>query len=156
MLYHPNRTKRLAAIADRLCDASDNTIDLAIAVATEAYRHGQDDHDQIPAQLRTLISAGAWTDAGLTLIADKLPQWKLRRLAYDEGQWHCALSLQPDLPEWLDQAIETSHWNLPLAVLSAVVEGLQQLPETPAANRKPTVPRVRPTHDETILCENFA
>jgi hypothetical protein len=156
MLYHPNRTKRLTALAGRLCDASDNTIDLVTAVAKEAYRHGQNDRDQIPAQLRALISVGAWTDAGLALIADKLPQWKLRRLAYDEGQWHCALSLQPELPEWLDQAIETSHWNLSLAVLSAVVEALKQLPDTPTATRKPMVPRVRATHDETILCDNFA
>ncbi len=155
MLYHPNRTKRLAAIADRLCDAADNTIDLVTAVAMEAYRDEHHGQDRIPAQLKALISAGAWTDVGLALIADKLPQWKLRRLAYDEGQWHCALSLQPDLPEWLDQAIETSHWNLPLAVMSAVVEALQQLPEVPTATRKPTVPRVRAMHEETMLCENF-
>src|SRR4051812_43002255 len=102
MLYHPNRTKRLTALADRLCEASGNTIDLVTAVATEAYRN--EHQGQIPAQLKALMSAGAWTDAGLALIADKLPNWKLRRLAYDEGQWHCALSLQPDLPEWLDQA----------------------------------------------------
>jgi hypothetical protein len=155
MLYHSPNTKRLIAIANRLCEASRNTNDLVTAVATEAYRD-ENGQDHIPTQLRGLISAGAWTDAGLALIADKLPQWKLRRLAYDEGQWHCALSLQPDLPDWLDQAIETTHRDLSLAILSAFVEALQQLPETPRATRRPTVPRVRPTLDQTIPCENFA
>lgn len=155
MLYHSPRAKRLTAIANRLCEATGNANDLIAAVATEAYRD-ENGQDQVPAQLRRLISAEAWTDAGLALIADKLPQWKLRRLAYDEGQWHCALSLQPDLPDWLDQAIETTHWDLSLAVMSAFVEALRQLPETPRTTRTPTVPRVRPTRDETILCENFA
>lgn len=156
MLYHSSRSKRLTAIANRLCEASSNTNDLVTAVATEVCRDEQNGQNHIPAQLRGLIAAGAWTDAGLALIADRLPHWKLRRLAYDEGQWHCALSLQPDLPDWLDQAIETSHWDLSLAILSACVEGLRQLPEIPEATRTPTVPRVRAARDEVIVCENFA
>lgn len=156
MLYYSSRAKRLIAIANRLCEATGNTNDLVTAVVTEVYRDEQNGQNHIPAQLRELIAAGAWTDAGLALIADKLPQWKLRRLIYDEGQWHCALSLQPDLPDWLDQAIETSHWDLSLAIMSAFVEGLRQLPETPKATRTPTVPRVRGTRGEVIFCENFA
>jgi len=156
MLYHSNRTKRLIAIANRLCEATGNTNDLVTAVAAEAYCDEKTGQDHIPTQLQGMISAGAWMDAGLALVADKLPQWKLRRLAYDEGQWHCALSLQPDLPDWLDQAIETAHRDPSLAILSAFVEALRQLPETPRATRRPTVPHVRPTLDETILCENFA
>lgn len=156
MLYHSSRTKRLIAIADRLCEATGLTDDLITAVATEAYRDDENGQDPIPAKLRGLISAGAWTDAALALIADKLPRWKLRRLAYDEGQWHCALSLQPDLPEWLDDAIETQHRDLPLAILNACVETLRRKPEAPQATRMPTVPCVRAMRDETILCENFA
>ncbi|WP_424626859.1 hypothetical protein [Bradyrhizobium sp. SYSU BS000235] len=156
MFYHASRTKRLIAITNRLCDANGLTDDLVTTIATEACRGDENDRDDIPVQLQKLIAAGAWTDAGLTLIADKLPQWKLRRLVYDEGQWHCALSLQPDFPEWLDDAIETHHWDLSLAILSAVVEALRQSPETPKAARKPTVPRVRTPRDETVLCENFA
>src|SRR5262249_40192181 len=118
MLYHSNRTKRLIAIADRLREATRLTNELVAAVATESYRDHENDQDHIPAKLRALITAGAWTDAGLALIADTLPKWRLCRLAYDEGQWHCALSLQPDLPEWLDDAIETRHADLSLAILS--------------------------------------
>src|ERR1700754_898377 len=156
MLYHSPRTKRLIAIANRLCEASDLTDELVTAVGTEAYRDSENAQEHIPTKLRGLISAGAWRDAALALIANKLPQWKLRRLAYDEGQWHCALSLQPDLPEWLDQAIETTHRDLSLAILSAVVEALRQLPEAPRASHTPTVPRIRSPRDETVLCENFA
>ncbi|MEH2509399.1 hypothetical protein V1291_000753 [Nitrobacteraceae bacterium AZCC 1564] len=155
MLYHSSRTKRLSAIANRLCDANSLTDDLITAIATESYRDDENARENIPAQLQKLISAGAWTDAGLALIANKLPKWRLRRLVYDEGQWHCALSFQPDLPEWLDDAIETHHCDLSLAILSAVVEALRQLPETSKAIRKPTVPRVRMARDETVLCDNF-
>jgi hypothetical protein len=155
MLYHSSRAKRLIAIANRLCDANGLTDDLVAAIAKEAYRNDENGQEAIPARLKKLISAGALTDAGLSLIADKLPQWKLRRLVYDEGRWHCALSLQPDLPEWLDDAIETHHWDLSLAILSAVVEALRQLPEIPRATRMPMVPRVRATRDEIVLCDNF-
>ncbi len=155
MLYHSSRTKRLIAIANRLRDANGLTDDLITTIVTEAYRDDENGPDDIPTQMQKLISAEAWTDAGLALIVNKLPKWKLRRLVYDEGQWHCALSLKPDFPEWLDDAVETSHWNLSLAILSAFVEALRQLPEAPKATRTPTVPRVRVERDETIFCENF-
>jgi hypothetical protein len=155
MLHQSNRAKRLIAIANRLCDANGLTDDLITAVVTETYLDSENASDDIPPLLLKMISVGARTDVGLALIADKLPNWKLRRLVYDEGQWHCALSPQRDLPEWLDDAIETHHWDLSVAILSAVVEALRLLPETPKVTRKPTVPRVRTLRDETVLCENF-
>ena len=72
--------------------------------------------------LERLLESGAWTDAALALIDLELPQWQLRRIAYDEGEWHCALSRQRELPEWLDLAIEARHADLALAMLSAFVE----------------------------------
>ena len=74
------------------------------------------------ARIERLIESGAWTDAALALIDLELPQWQVRRIAYDEGEWHCALSRQRELPEWLDQSIETRHADLPLAILSAFVD----------------------------------
>jgi len=41
----------------------------------------------------------------LALIDLELPPWQVRRIAYDEGEWHCALSRQRELPDWLDQSI---------------------------------------------------
>lgn len=156
MLYHPSRAERLATIAARVSEASQATDDLMSAVMKEAYTESANVSEHIPAQIEKLISARAWTDVGLALISNRLPKWKLRRVVYDEGQWHCALSLQPELPEWLDQAIETSHPDLPLAILKGCVEALSQSPSPSGATRVPTVPRVRPMHDEMICCDNFA
>jgi len=43
------------------------------------------------ARLSRLIQSGAWTDAALALIDLELPLWQIRRLAYDDGEWYCAL-----------------------------------------------------------------
>src|SRR5438046_2060415 len=59
------------------------------------------------ARVERLIQAGAWTDAVLALIDLELPQWKLRRLIYDEGEWHCALSREREWPDWLDPSVES-------------------------------------------------
>src|SRR5262245_57142505 len=45
-------------------------------------------------KLMQLIDAGAWTDAAMALLALELPQWKLRRLVFDDGEWLCCLSQQ--------------------------------------------------------------
>jgi hypothetical protein len=156
MLYHPSRAERLATIAARVSEASQATDGLMSAVMKEAYAESSNVSEHIPAQMTKLISARAWTDTGLALISNRLPKWKLRRLVYDEGQWHCALSLQPEFPDWLDEAIETNHSDLSLAILKGCVEALSQSPPRSGATRVPTVPRVRLTRDEMICCDNFA
>ena len=75
-----------------------------------------------------------------------MPQWQVRRIAYDEGEWHCALSRQRELPDWLDQSVEAHHADLALAILSAFVEAQRisapssrtSVP-TCAARRKPAL-----------------
>jgi hypothetical protein len=74
------------------------------------------------ARLEQLMKSGAWTDAALALIDLELPLWRVRRLAYDDGEWFCALSRERELPNWLDQSIEARHADLALAVLCAFVE----------------------------------
>src|SRR5204863_1030191 len=64
-----------------------------------------------------LIRTGAWTDAALALIEFELPQWQIRRLAHEDGEWHCTLSRQRELPDWLDESIECHHQDLALAML---------------------------------------
>ena len=49
-------------------------------------------------KVKWLIEAGAWTDATIALLELELPQWKLRRLINDEGNWRCSLSKQPEIP----------------------------------------------------------
>src|SRR6476659_5731258 len=51
-----------------------------------------------------LIRARAWNDAAFALVELELLAWKLRRLAYEDGEWHCSLSRQPNLPAALDDS----------------------------------------------------
>ena len=106
-------------------------------------------------RLDQLIEAGAWSDAALALIEIELPAWKLRRLVYDEGEWFCSLSKQPNLPMAIDDTADARHEVLPLAILSAFVEACRR---TSAAREtsSPTVPQVRSTSGYAVCCDNFA
>ena len=107
------------------------------------------------ARIERLIGSGAWTDAALALIELELPQWQVRRIAYDEGEWHCALSRQRELPEWLDQSIEARHADLPLALLGAFAETIR-LSAPSTRTSVPTVPHAVSALDEPVCCDNFA
>ena len=129
------------ALDDRLRDASAVTPELMSQIIDETCR-------RYPPIRRTrkslgieqLIQSGAWTDAAFALIDLELPQWQVRRLVYDEGEWHCALSRQRELPEWLDQSIEACHADLPLAILTAFVDARRI--DTPSTiTSVPTAPR---------------
>jgi len=107
------------------------------------------------ARIMGLVDAEAWTDAALALIAIELPLWQVRRIAYDEGEWHCALSRERELPDWLDNAVEARHADLALALLSAFLEVQALAVEV----SRPSVPTVRPAPDpfyEPLGCENFS
>ena len=85
----------------------------------------------------------------------ELPQWKLRRLIHEDGEWHCSLSRHIALPAELDDMAEGHHETLPLAILSAFVEarrhGLAGDEGTPKS-----VPQVRSIRGYAICCDNFA
>jgi hypothetical protein len=144
-----------ADLVARLRDADAVTTDLMSDVIGQACRRfpslGQSEKTL---RLERLLESGAWTDAALALIDLELPQWQLRRIAYDEGEWHCALSRQRELPEWLDSAIEARHADLALAMLTAFVEALRV---NTSASRT-SVPAVRQDAGalyEPILCDNL-
>jgi hypothetical protein len=106
-------------------------------------------------RIERLIQSGAWTDAALALIELELPQWQIRRLAYDDGEWYCALSRQRELPDWLDQSIEARHADLTLAILSAFVEARRT--STPATRPSvPSTPQRADTFYEPAYSDNFA
>src|SRR5260370_39369440 len=107
------------------------------------------------ARIERLIGSGAWTDAALALIDLELPLWQVRRIAYDEGEWYCALSRERELPDWLDQSIESRHADLALAVLSAFVDA-ERFTAPSSRTSVPNVPRdANPIYDP-VCCENFA
>jgi hypothetical protein len=144
------------ALTDWLRDARVVTAELVIALANSLCRRfpsaGQPTKS---ARIEQLIEAEAWTDAALALIDLELPQWRIRRLAYDEGEWHCALSRQRELPEWLDQAIETRHSDLPLALLSAFAEA-QRISAPASRTSVPEVARHQKPLYEPLCSDNFA
>jgi hypothetical protein len=106
------------------------------------------------ARVEHLIQSQAWIDAALALIDLELPQWQVRRLAYDGGEWYCALSRQRDLPDWLDQSIEARHADLALAMLSAFVEA--QRNSTSSRTSVPAVPQHENLSYEPVCSDNFA
>jgi hypothetical protein len=145
-----------AELDDRLHDAQIMTAELlSEVVGARCRRFPSMAPSEKTARLERLIGSGAWTDAALALIDLELPQWQVRRIAYDEGEWHCALSRQRELPEWLDQSIETRHTDLPLALLTAFVDAQS----ISAPSSKTSVPAVSPDASamyEPVCCDNFA
>ena len=84
------------------------------------------------------MQSGAWTDAALALIDLELPQWQVRRIAYDEGEWYCALSRERELPDWLDQSIEARHADL----RAGDPERVRRCPARRAPSSQTSVPAV--------------
>jgi hypothetical protein len=144
-----------ASLRDRLRSADAVTRPLMLAVIDKACRRfpslGQSERTM---RLTRLIDAEAWADAALALLELELPLWQVRRIAYDDGEWYCALSRERELPDWLDQSIEAQHADLALALLSAFVDA--QIQNAEAA--RPSVPSVEPAPDslyEPMLADSF-
>jgi hypothetical protein len=145
-----------AELGDRLRDACSVTAEfLSDIIHATCRRFPSVDRNFKNARIERLIESQAWTDAALALIDLELPQWQLRRLAYDEGEWHCALSRQRELPDWLDQSIEAHHADLALAILSAYVEA-QRISAPSRRTSVPRVPQEATAMYEPICSDNFA
>lgn len=144
------------ALNDRIRDANAATAELVTGVIGETCRRfpslGQSEKT---ARIERLIQSGAWTDTALALIDLELPQWQVRRIAYDEGEWYCALSRERELPDWLDQSIESHHADLALAVLSAFVDA-QRFTAPSCRTSVPIVPRDSNPIYDPVCCDNFA
>ena len=143
------------SLGERLRQAQGMTRPLMLEIIDKACRRypslGQSERT---ARVMQLIDAEAWTDAALALMELELPLWHIRRIAYDEGEWHCALSRERELPDWLDAAVEGCHGDLAVAMLSAFAEVQARTVEA----SRPSVPNVRPALDplvEPASCDNF-
>ncbi len=100
-----------------------------------------------------MIAAGAWSEVALALIELELPAWTLRRLIYEDGEWFCSLSRQPNLPVEFDDTADARHEFLPVAILSAFVEARRQS-NVARETSAPTVSQIRSVN--AICCDNFA
>jgi hypothetical protein len=145
-----------AALGDRLRDAYGVTAEFLSDIISETCRRFPSTEGSAKAAcVERLIQSQAWTDAALALIDLELPQWQVRRLAYDEGEWYCALSRQRELPDWLDQSIETHHADMALAILSAFVEA-QRISAPSSRASVPSAPRRADALYAPICSDNFA
>ncbi|HEY9453160.1 MAG TPA: hypothetical protein VIR82_10820, partial [Bradyrhizobium sp.] len=130
-----------ADLGDRLREACAVTAEFMADIVRQTCRRFPSLGQSIKTdRIERLIQSGAWTDAALALIDLELPQWQVRRLAYDDSEWHCALSRLRELPDWLDTPVETHHADLALAILSAFVEA-QRVSAPPNRTSVPAVPQ---------------
>ncbi|MBH5368585.1 hypothetical protein [Bradyrhizobium glycinis] len=143
----------LPSLAERLRKAHAMTRPLMLDIIGRACRRIPSLGDKRTARLTHLVDVEAWADAALVLMELELPMWQVRRIAYDDGEWHCALSRERELPDWLDAAVEARHADLALALLSAFLE----VRALTADVSRPSVPSVRPMLDplyEPVACHN--
>jgi hypothetical protein len=150
------KSRLVRELADRLRDADAVTPELLSDVIDEACRRLPCiPRAEYSRRIERLVQTGAWTDTALALLELELPQWQIRRIAYEAGVWHCALSRQRELPDWLDQSIEACHADLSLAILSAFVD-VQRVSAPSAGTSVPSVPRMANMLYMPVCCDNFA
>jgi hypothetical protein len=98
------------------------------------------------------LEAEACTDAALALLAIELPNWKIRRLIFEGGEWRCWLSRRPNAPVELDNMAEASHEVLSLAILRALLDA-RRIDRTEAISSLVHVPQ---DLGLWFCCDNFA
>jgi hypothetical protein len=155
MTFDPNRKGPLRELQRKLHRAHTITPGLMADVIARACLRLHAYHPAAKASVTRLIESHAFADATLALLDLELPQWKLRRLIYEDGKWYCSLSEHIGLPAELDDMAEGNHESLPLAILSAFVEARRHSVMA-GESRLQSVPQVRPTQGYAICCDNFA
>ena len=154
MLFDPKRETHLGRLEEHLRRAQAITPELMSEVIEEASIRFAAHETATKARVNRLIESGAWTDATLALVELELPQWKLRRLVYEDGEWFCSLSKEPRLPLDLDELAEAGHENLPLAILIALIEARRAT--AVSAPRPTAVPQVGRVQGYAVCCDNFS
>jgi hypothetical protein len=148
-----NNPISLGALDDALRNAQQPSLDLFSKIINSACTRVQA-RGQALTQIVRLGGIGAWTEATFALIALELPLWTVRRLAFENGEWLCSLSRQPNLPITLDDCAEASHEVLPLAMLCAFVEACRR--RHMAQDFVSAVPQVaQPSVNHIMCCENY-
>jgi hypothetical protein len=154
-MLHATEHRDLGELFDRLRNAVETSAALITEIMeTACRRFPSTGQSEKTARIEQLIRSGAWIDAALALIDLELPLWQVRRIAYDEGEWYCALSRERELPEWLDQSIEARHADLSLAILTAFVEG-QRVSAPSSRTSVPVVNRTANPLYEPVCSDNF-
>ena len=130
--------------------ATQQPVSLGAQIAAHCRDSGRADGVE---RIQRLAAAEAWTDAALALIALEEPRWRLRRLAREDGEWHCALSRQPDLPLGLDDCAEARNEQMVVAILDAHAEARDK--DRASAALPQCARRAAPPATVTPACDNF-
>jgi hypothetical protein len=153
MRLDANNPISLGALDNALRNAQEPSLDLFAKIMNSACTRVQA-LGQALTHIVRLAEIGAWTEAAFALIALELPLWTVRRLVYENGEWLCSLSRQPNLPMTFDDCAEASHEVLPLAMLRAFVEACRR--RHMAQDFISALPQVAaPSADHIICCENY-
>ena len=155
MSFDRNHEEVLGALQEQLRRGRILTPELMAEVIARACWRLQALHRTAKARVIRLVESGAFADATLALLELELPQWKPRRLIYEDCELHCSLSKQIGLPTELDDMAEAAHESLPLAILSAFVEA-RRFSLVASEGQPQPVPLLRPTQGSVICCDNFA
>ena len=155
-MLHIKECRDLGDLNERLRNAPEVTESLMTDVVRAACRRFPSlGLSEKTTRVERLMRSGAWTDAALALIDLELPQWQIRRLTYDDGEWYCALSRERELPDWLDQSIEVRHADLALAILGAFVEA-RRISEPESRTSVPAVNRTALDFYEPVGADNYS
>jgi hypothetical protein len=157
MSFHPQTHSAPETLQREISRADAVTAELVSAVLDLALaRCATPNRAQRAQRIRELIGVQAWTDAALALV--ELDRARVvRRLYHDDGDWHCMIGSQWPMPEWLDDTVELAHPVLPLAILGALIDALDQNRAVPAPAT--SVPQSSSDLRDTtaaICCDNFA
>lgn len=103
-------------------------------------------------RMARLVEGSAWIDVALTLIEVELPNWRLRRLIYDDGNWLCSLSQNRAMPIELDDTADACHPIPALAIVGALIEARRRGPTT---REQTAVPAFAAATGTLVCCDNF-
>ena len=154
MLFDPKHEQHLGMLEAQLRRAQALTPELMSDVIAQTCVRFAACETAAKARIDRLIESCAWTDAALALLELELPQWKLRRIVCEDGEWHCCLSRQPQLPVGLDDVEEASHEILPLALLISLVQARRAV--AGRSTGVTAVPQVGSVSGYAVCCDNFA
>jgi len=149
MSLKPSRNDRLDELQEHVRRSRTVTPELLTELIAKACIRFAACGNADKARVHRLVEHCAWTDAALALLELDLPHWKLRRLLYEDGEWHCFLSRRLDFPLELDDGTEATHEVLALAILVAFIQARSVIAST-------AVPQVRAAPRGTLCCDNFA
>jgi hypothetical protein len=126
-----------AWIERRLLDRLDRQLESAHAVTVALFREVMEIASERLSILRRAgktahiersLVAGACTEAALALLELEMPNWTIRRLVNEGGEWLCSLSRRPWVPTEFDDMVEARHAVLSLAVLRALGDPTESHP----------------------------